>query len=96
MAPEDIILSPVLTEKATDTIADKRYTFYVKRTANKTEIKIAVEKMFAVKVKSVNTVTQRGKLKRMGRNEGYTPVRKKAIVTLTEDSKAIEYFSALQ
>ncbi len=96
MAPEDIILRPVLTEKATDGIADKRYTFYVKRNANKTEIKIAIEKMFAVKVKSVNTVTQRGKLKRMGRNEGYTPVRKKAIVTLTEDSKAIEYFSALQ
>ena len=95
MAPEDIILKPVLTEKATDGIADKRYTFTVLRTANKTQIKIAVEKMFSVKVKSVNTVTQRGKLKRMGRNEGYTPTTKKAIVTLTDDSKAIEFFSAL-
>ena len=96
MIPEDIILKPVLTEKATDGIADKRYTFTVKKTANKTQIKIAVEKMFGVKVKSVNTVTQRGKLKRMGRNEGYTPTTKKAIVTLTEDSKTIEFFSALQ
>ncbi len=95
MAPEDIILKPVLTEKATDGIADKRYTFTVLRTANKTQIKIAVEKMFSVKVKSVNTVTRRGKLKRMGRNEGYTPTTKKAIVTLTDDSKAIEFFSAL-
>ncbi len=96
MAPEDIILRPVLTEKATDGIADKRYTFSVLKTANKTQIKIAVEKMFGVRVKSVNTVTQRGKLKRMGRNEGYTPTTKKAIVTLTEDSKAIEFFNALQ
>ena len=96
MAPEDIILNPVLTEKATDGIADKRYTFTVLKTANKTQIKIAVEKMFGVRVKSVNTVTQRGKLKRMGRNEGYTPTTKKAIVTLTEDSKAIEFFNALQ
>ena len=68
MTPQDIILKPVLTEKATDGIADKRYTFTVKKTANKTQIKIAVEQMFGVKVKSVNTVTQRGKLKRMGRN----------------------------
>ncbi len=92
---EDIIIKPVLTEKGYDGIADKRYTFVVARTANKTEIKIAVEKMFGVKVKSVNTVTQRGKLKRMGRNEGYTPVTKKAIVTLREDSKPIEYFNSL-
>ncbi len=96
MIPEDIILKPVLTEKATDGIADKRYTFTVLKTANKTQIKIAVEKMFSVKVKSVNTITQRGKLKRMGRNEGYTPTTKKAVVTLTEDSKAIEFFNALQ
>ena len=96
MTPEDIILKPVLTEKATDGIADKRYTFTVLKTANKTQIKIAVEKLFDVRVKSVNTVTQRGKLKRMGRNEGYTPTTKKAIVTLTEESKAIEFFSALQ
>ena len=95
MLPEDIILKPVLTEKATDGIAEKRYTFTVLKTANKTEIKIAVEKMFGVKVKSVNTVTQRGKLKRMGRNEGYTPTTKKAIVVITEDSKPIEFFNSM-
>lgn len=96
MTPEDIILSPVLTEKGVDGIAEKRYTFIVARKANKTQIKIAVENMFdGVKVKSVNTVTCRGKLKRMGRNEGYTPTRKKAIVTLTSDSKAIEFFNSL-
>ena len=95
MLPEDIILKPVLTEKATDGIAEKRYTFTVLKSANKTEIKIAVEKMFGVKVKSINTVTQRGKLKRMGRNEGYTPTTKKAIVTVTEDSKPIEFFNSM-
>ncbi len=108
MTPEDIIIRPVLTEKATDglqadetaksdrTSYGKKYTFLVLKTANKTQIKIAVEKMFGVKVQSVNTVTRRGKLKRMGRNEGYTPTTKKAIVQLTKESKEIEFFSALQ
>lgn len=95
MQPEDIILKPVLTEKGYDGIADKRYTFTVLRSANKTQIKIAVEQKFGVKVASVNTVTQRGKLKRMGRNEGYTPTTKKAIVQLKEESKPIEYFNSL-
>ena len=95
MLPEDIILKPVLTEKGYDGIAEKRYTFIVKKDANKTQIKIAAEQMFGVKVKSVHTVTQRGKLKRMGRNEGYTPTTKKAIITLAEGSKAIEYFNSL-
>ena len=95
MTPEDIILKPVLTEKGYDGIADKKYTFIVAKSANKTQIKIAVEKMFGVRVKSVNTVTCPGKLKRMGRYEGYTPTTKKAIVTLHEDSKAIEYFNSL-
>ena len=63
--------------------------------ANKTEIKLAVEKLFGVKVDSVNTSNVRGKLKRMGRNEGLTPSYKKAIVQLTEDSKPIEYFNSL-
>ncbi len=107
MTPEDIILRPVLTEKGYDGIqpADKektdkksygkKYTFIVARTANKTQIKIAVEQMFGVQVESVHTITCRGKLKRMGRNEGYTPTRKKAIVQLTEKSKPIEHFNAL-
>ena len=96
MRPEDIILRPILTEKGVDGIADKRYAFEVAKKSNKTQIKIAIEQMFqGVKVKSVNTVTCRGKLKRMGRNEGYTPTTKKAIVTLSEDSKSIEYFNSL-
>ena len=95
MFAEDIIIRPVLTEKGYDGIADKKYTFIVKKDANKTEIKMAVEKVFGVKVDSVNTVTCKGKLKRMGRNAGYTPDRKKAIVTLKADSKGIEFFDSL-
>ena len=95
MFAEDIIIRPVLTEKGYDGIADKKYAFIVKKDANKTEIKLAVEKLFGVQVASVNTVTCKGKLKRMGRNQGYTPDRKKAIVTLKENSKTIEFFDAL-
>ena len=95
MFAEDIIIKPVLTEKGYDGIASKKYTFYVKKDANKTQIKLAVEKIFGVEVASVNTVTCKGKLKRMGRNQGYTPDRKKAIVTLKENSKTIEFFDAL-
>ncbi len=92
---EDIILRPVLTEKGYDGIAEKRYTFVVAKNANKTQIKIAVEQMFNVQVASVNTVTQRGKLKRQGRTQGYTPTTKKAFVRLKETSKPIEYFNSL-
>lgn len=95
MFAEDIILKPVLTEKAYDGIADKKYTFYVKTDANKYQIKAAVEQLFGVKVAKVNTISCKGKLKRMGRNEGYTPATKKAVVTLKEDSKAIEFFESL-
>ena len=95
MFAEDIIIKPVLTEKGYDGIADKKYAFIVKKDANKTEIKLAVEKLFGVQVASVNTVTCKGKLKRMGRNQGYTADKKKAIVTLKESSKTIEFFDAL-
>ena len=95
MFAEDVILKPVLTEKGYDGIADKRYTLYVKNTANKIEIRNAVEKLFGVKVAKVNTINCKGKLKRMGRNEGYTPDRKKAVVILKEDSKPIEFFNSL-
>ena len=95
MFAEDVILKPVLTEKGYDGIADKRYTFYVKNTANKIEIRSAVEKLFGVKVAKVNTINCKGKMKRMGRNEGYTPDRKKAVVILKEDSKPIEFFNSL-
>lgn len=95
MFAEDIILKPLLTEKGYDGIADKKYTFIVAKSANKTQIKLAVEKLFNVSVASVNTVNCKGKLKRMGRNEGYTPDYKKAIVQLKADSKAIEFFNSL-
>ena len=95
MFAEDIIIKPVLTEKGYDGIASKKYTFIVKKDANKTQIKMAVEKIFDVKVASVNTITCKGKLKRLGRHEGYTPARKKAVVTLKEDSKSIEFFESL-
>ena len=95
MFAEDIIIKPVLTEKGYDGIAEKKYSFYVKKDANKAQIKAAVEKIFGVQVASVNTVNCKGKLKRMGRREGYTPARKKAIVKLTENSKTIEFFDAL-
>ena len=95
MFAEDIISKPVLTEKGYDGIADKKYTFIVKKDANKIQIKQAVESLFGVEVASVNTVTCKGKLKRMGRHEGYTPDRKKAIVTLKESSKPIAFFESL-
>ena len=95
MLAEDIIIKPLLTEKGYDGIADKKYTFVVAKSATKTQIKLAVEKLFGVDVESVNTVNCKGKLKRMGRNQGYTPDYKKAIVQLKADSKAIEYFNSL-
>ena len=95
MLAEDIIIRPLLTEKGYDGIADKKYSFVVAKSANKTEIKLAVEKLFGVQVESVNTVNCNGKLKRMGRNAGFTPDYKKAIVQLKADSKAIEFFASL-
>ena len=95
MLAQDVIIKPLLTEKGYDGIADKKYTFIVAKSANKTQIKLAVEKLFSVQVASVNTVNCKGKLKRMGRNEGYTPDYKKAIVQLKEDSKTIEFFDSL-
>ena len=95
MFAEDIIIKPLITEKGTDGLADKKYTFIVAKSANKTQIKLAVEKLFGVGVASVNTVNCKGKLKRMGRNEGYTPDYKKAIVQLKADSKTIEFFDSL-
>ena len=95
MFAEDIIIKPLLTEKGYDGIADKKYSFVVAKSATKTQIKLAVEKLFGVEVKSVNTINCHGKLKRMGRYEGYTPDYKKAIVQLKADSKAIEFFNSL-
>ena len=93
----DIIIRPVMSEKAFAGISQepKRYTFIVAKNANKIQIKQAVEQVFGVKVDRVNTVNVRGRLKRQGRTEGYTASKKKAIVTLTADSKAIEFFESL-
>lgn len=95
MTAYDIIIEPILSEKSYDGIANKRYTFKVVKSATKTQIKAAVEQIFQVKVDKVNTSKYDGKLKRMGRNEGRRSAFKKAIVTLTDDSKAIEFFESL-
>ena len=91
----DIIRGPVLTEKSYDNIPLKRYTLEVALDANKVEIKNAVEEVFDVKVKSVNTMRRIGKVKRQGATSGRTPTVKKAIVTLKEDSKPIEFFESM-
>ena len=94
-SPYDIIIRPVLTEKSYDGMADKKYAFEVAISANKTEIKKAVETIFDVKVESVNTMRIEGKLKRQGRTQGRRPERKKAYVKLTEGSKTIEFFEGM-
>lgn len=92
----DVILKPVVTEKSMDIMADKKYTFLVHPESNKAMIKEAVEKMFpGTEVKIVNTMNNDGKTKRRGRTEGKTVKTKKAIVTLTENSKEIEVFAGL-
>ena len=95
MTAYDIIIEPILSEKSYDGIANKRYAFKVVKSATKTQIKAAVEQIFQVKVDKVNTSNYDGKLKRMGRNEGRRSAFKKAIVTLTDDSKAIEFVESL-
>ncbi|MBE6656542.1 MAG: 50S ribosomal protein L23 [Ruminococcaceae bacterium] len=91
----DVILKPVITEKAMDMISGKRYVFKVVKDANKAEIAKAVEAMFDVKVADVNTINMKKKPKRLGVHAGYTGEWKKAIVTLTEDSKTIAFFDSL-
>ena len=92
---QEIILAPVITEESMMGTADKKYTFKVAKDATKVDIKKAVETLFGVKVAKVNTISVKGKKKRMGRSEGYTSDWKKAIVTLTEDSKTIEFFDGM-
>lgn len=92
----DVILKPVVTEKSMNAMGEKKYTFLVHPEANKTMIKDAVEKMFeGTEVKSVNTMNMDGKKKRRGYTVGTTAKTKKAIVTLTENSKDIEIFEGL-
>lgn len=92
----DVILKPVVTEKSMNAMAEKKYTFMVHPDATKSQIKEAVEKMFeGTKVKKVNTMNIDGKTKRRGMTFGKTAKTKKAIVSLTEESKDIEIFQGL-
>jgi large subunit ribosomal protein L23 len=94
----DLLKRPIISERSMEQLYDregneiKRYTFEVPLTANKVEIKKAVEEVFGVKVSKVNTIRVLGKVKRMGKTQGRRPSYKKAIVTLTPDSKTIEFF----
>ena len=91
----DIILAPVITENSMMGVANKKYTFKVATDANKIEIADAVEKLFGVKVEKVKTINVRGRWRRHGLHGGYTAASKKAIVTLKEGSKGIDFFESM-
>lgn len=93
--PRDIIKRPIITEQSSEMMELNKYTFEVDKKSNKTEIKQAIEAIFDVKVENVNTLNVKGKPKRYGRYSGYTNAWKKAIVTLSEDSKSIEFFEGV-
>ena len=92
---QDIILKPVIYEKSMDMTGSKKYTFKVAKDATKPEIAKAVEELFGVKVAAVNTISMKKKPKRVRYTPGYTASWKKAIVTLTADSKSIEFFDGM-
>jgi large subunit ribosomal protein L23 len=91
----DVIIKPIITENTMDDSSNKKYTFKVAKDANKTEVRQAVEQIFDVSVAKVNIMNVSGKVKRMGRSVGTTSSYKKAVVTLTPDSKEIEIFQGL-
>lgn len=91
----DIVIKPIVTEKSMEGLQNKKYTFKVAKDANKIEIAHAVEQLFKVKVSKVNTMNCKGRFARQGATGGYKPDWKKAIVTLTEDSKSIEFFDGM-
>ena len=95
-APQDIILKPIITEASMDGMNLKKYTFKVDVDAGKIEIARAAEELFGVKVKKVNTMNCIGRSKRMGMTMGKKPDWKKAIITLKEDSKPIEFFESMR
>lgn len=95
MKAHDIIIKPIITEKTMGAMPNKKYTFKVSKEAGKIEIAKAVEEIFKVKVSKVNTLKVRGKFRRKGKYSGYTPSWKKAYVTLTENSKGIEFFEGM-
>ena len=91
----DIIVKPIITEASMDAAQVKKYTFKVMADATKAEIADAVEKLFKVDVADVNTINMKKKPKRLGYHQGYTSEWKKAIVTLTAESKTIEFFDGM-
>lgn len=92
---QEIILAPVITEESMMGTAAKKYTFKVAKDATKVDIAKAVETLFGVQVEKVNTMNVRGQMRRYGRFEGYKASWKKAIVTLTAESKTIEFFDGM-
>jgi large subunit ribosomal protein L23 len=95
VAPQNIVLAPVITEASMGRLAMKKYTFKVANDATKIDIAAAVEELFGVKVAKVNTMHVRGRMRRQGMHQGMTPGYKKAIVTLTADSKGIPFFESM-
>ena len=93
MKPEDVIIAPVITEKSNDGLNEGKYTFKVNKKATKIDIRNAVEKLFEVKVLKVNTISVKGKEKRMGKTSGKTSDWKKAIVTIDTNPSDISYLS---
>ena len=96
LTSHDIIRKPVITEKSMAAMAEKKYTFIVHMSANKVQIKKAVEEVFGVKVEKVQTIRTMGNTKRMGVHVGKRADQKKAIITLAQDSKGIEFFEGMQ
>ena len=96
LVSQDIIRRPIITEKSMAQMGEKKYTFVVDVHANKSQIKRAVEEVFGVKVDEVKTARVLGKIKRVGVHIGKRPDYKKAVVKLTESSKAIEFFEGMQ
>ncbi len=92
---QDIIIKPIITENSMKGLQDRKYTFQVATDANKFQIAKAVEEIFGVKVAKVNTISVRGRFRRQGIKGGYTAKSKKAIITLTADSKGIEFFESM-
>jgi len=94
MEARDIIKRPVITERSSEIMEEKKYTFLVDTRANKTQVKHAIEEIFGVEVEKVNIMNYKGKFKRVGKFGGYTNKRRKAIVKLTAESKDIELFES--
>lgn len=92
----DIIIRPIITEKSMSLMGERKYTFVVHKSANKVQIRNAIEKIFDVKVEKVFTMNYMGKKKRVRIHTGKRPDFKKAIVQLREDSKGIEFFNSMQ